>query len=143
MAKFPELRPKNLSDLSGYDKQLWLKMHSSECPGIAVGHFESPKQVAYAFLLLPKSGPVSSYKIVVLSPVSDQYAVRVLDHAEGGSYADSGLIISKELPGKYSDLGDAKTVSLKVDAINVEWLEKSSVLYYWSQGRYRSLQTSD
>ncbi|PYV47640.1 MAG: hypothetical protein DMG92_15885 [Acidobacteria bacterium] len=27
--------------------------------------------------------------------------------------------------------------------LNVEWLEKSSVLYYYLQGKYQELQTSD
>jgi len=42
-----------------------------------------------------------------------------------------------------SDFGDTKSVHLKVDGINVEWLEKSSVLYYWSNGKYQTIQTSD
>ena len=141
--KFPKLRPKNLSDLGAYDKKLWLETHPRECPGIAVGHFESPSRMAYAILLVPKSGPVSEYKVVVLSKVLDKYIFRLLDHAEEGTFADSGLVTSKEPRGKYSDFGETRSVHVNVDAVNVEWLEKSSVLYYWSRGAYRSLPTSD
>ncbi len=141
--KFPDWRPKHVSDLSGYDKKLWLETHPRECPGIAVGHFEQADRVAYAILLVPRSGHTASYKIVVLSEVSDQYAVRLLDHAEEKGDSDSGLVISKEPHGMYSDFGDTKSVRLKLDAVNVEWLEKSSVLYYWSRGIYHSMQTSD
>jgi len=28
---------------------------------------------------------------------------------------------------------------LRLDGVNVEWLEKSSVLYYWSRDKYRSI----
>ena len=141
--RFPDWRPKLLSDLSGYDKKLWLEAHPKDCPGIALGHFERPDRVAYAVLLVPKSGHTASYKIIVLTKTSDEYAVRLLDHAEGSTYSDSGLVISKEPPGTYSDFGDTRSVLLKLDGVNVEWLEKGSVLYYWSQGQYRSIQTSD
>jgi len=141
--RFPDWRPKVLSDLSGYDKKLWVETHSKECPGIAVGHFEQPEHVAYAVLLIPKSGHTAGYKTIVLSKTSDEYAIRLLDHAEGNTYADSGLVISKQLPGVQSEFDDAKSVRLKLDGLNVEWLEKSSVLYYWSHGKYRSIQTSD
>lgn len=141
--RFHNWRPKHLSDLSAYDKKLWLETHPGACPGIAVGHFEQPDQAAYAILLILKSGHTASYKIIVLSKVSDGYAVRLLDHAEGNTYSDSGLVISKEPHGTYSDFGATKSVQLKLDAVNVEWLEKSSVLYHWSRGSYRSMQTSD
>jgi hypothetical protein len=141
--RFPDWRPKLLSDLGGYDKKLWLEIHTKECPGIAVGHFEQPDRVSYAVLLVPKSGHTASYKIIVLSRASDEYAVRLLDHAEGSTYSDSGLVISREPHGTYSEFGDTKSVRLRLDGVNVEWLEKSSVLYYWSHGKYRSIQTSD
>ena len=141
--RFPKWRPKVLSDLSGYDKELWLETHPRECPGIAVGHFEQPDQVAYAILLVPKAGHTASFKVIVLSKAADEYAVRLLDGAEGTAYSDSGLVVSKEPPGAHSEFDNTKSVHLRLDGVNVELLEKSSVLYYWSHGRYRSIQTSD
>jgi len=141
--RFPDWRPKNLSDLSGYNRKLWLETHAKECPGIAVGHFEQPDRVAYAILLVPQTGHTASYKVIVLSKGSDQYALKLLDHAEGSTYSDSGLVISKEPHGTYSEFGDTRSVQLKLDGVSVEWLEKSSVLYYWSRGKYQSMQTSD
>jgi hypothetical protein len=141
--RFPDWRPKNLSDLSGYDRKLWLETHAKECPGIAMGHFEQPDRVAYAILLVPQTGHTASYKVIVLSKASDQYALRTLDHAEGSTYSDSGLVISKEPHGTYSEFGDTRSVQLKLDGFNVEWLEKSFVLHYWSRGKYQSMQTSD
>lgn len=66
--KFPLWRAKQISDLEEDDRQLWLKAHPKDCPGIAVGHFESPDQLAYAILLVPKAKSSSGDKIVVLSP---------------------------------------------------------------------------
>lgn len=107
------------------------------------GHFEQSDRVAYAILLVPKLSDTASYKVIAVSKVSDEYAVRLLDHAEISTYFDSGLVISKEPPGTHSGFDETKSVRLRLDGVNVEWLEKSSVLYYWSKGKYRSVQTSD
>jgi len=64
--KFPEWRIKATSDLEGYDKALWLKEHPRECPGIAFGHFENPRQIAFGLLLVPKSAAAVGFKLVVL-----------------------------------------------------------------------------
>ena len=53
------------------------------------------------------------------------------------------MVISRIEAGKYSDFEHTKSVTIMLDAINVEWIEKAAVLYYWTHGRYRTLQTSD
>ncbi len=142
---FPDWRPKLVSDLGSEGQQLWLKAHPKECPGIAVGHFEELDSLSYGILLVPKSEVDGGYKIVVLSKVAtaDAYSLRLLDHSEGQPYSNSGLVISKVAPGAYSDFEETKSVRLKLDAVNVEWIEKGEVLYYWSHGKYRTIQTSD
>jgi hypothetical protein len=65
--RFSDWRPKQVSDLGGDDKKLWLEMHPRECPGIAVGHFEQRDRNAYALMLVPKAGHNGSYKIIVLT----------------------------------------------------------------------------
>ena len=142
---FPGWRLKLTSDLVAYDQELWAKEHPKECPGIAVGHFEAADQVAYGLLLIPKSVPELGYKIVVLnrSTTGNTYSVRVLDHAEGQPGADSGLVISKVPPGGYSGFDTTQSAKLRLDGLEAEWIEKSSVLYFWRNGRYRTLQTSD
>jgi hypothetical protein len=119
------------------DHNLWLETHRKECPGIAVGRFEQANRDAYAILLVPKSDATSGYKIIVLSKTSSEYAVRLLDQAEG---SDSGLVITREPPGRHSEFGGGKSVHLTLDGVNVEWLEKSSVLYYWSAASTRIFQ---
>lgn len=137
---FPGWRFKGTSDLVDY-----AKAHPKECPGIALGHFESPDQTAYGLLLVPTSGAETGYKIVVLSKsdTAGNYSIRVLDHAEGQAGVGSGLVISKVPPGKYSGFDSTRSIRVRLDAIEAEWLEKSSVLYFWKNGKYRTLQTSD
>jgi hypothetical protein len=142
-SKFPEWRAKQLSDLESDDRELWLKAHPHECPGIATGHFENAGKVSYAALVVPKSGSTGGYKIVVFSKglTGDTYAWKLLDHADGQTY--SGLVISKAEPGKYSDFERTKSIQTKLDGVYVEWIEKGADLYYWSAGRYHKLRVSD
>lgn len=143
-AKFSEWRPKQVSDMNPDDQQLWLTaVHGKECPGIAIGHFESADELSYAILLVPKSNPSGGHKVVVVSKAAPKsaYTWKLLDHAEGQTY--SGLVISKAAPGKYSDLENNKSIQLKLNGIQVEWMEKGAVLYFWSEGRYRKIVVSD
>ncbi|HXJ41971.1 MAG TPA: hypothetical protein VNH18_22025 [Bryobacteraceae bacterium] len=142
--KFADWRPKQLSDMEPDDQQLWLKGPNGEaCPGITTGHFESTRELSYAFLLVPKSEPTGGYKVVVFSRslTGGAYVSKLLDHADGETY--SGLVISKADPGKYSDFEGTKSIQTKLDGVYVEWMEKGAVLYYWSAGRYHRLQVSD
>ena len=142
--KYPDWRIKNVSDLVADDQALWAKAHPKDCPGIAIGHFEESDRVAYAVLVVPKAKTRHGYKIIVLkeSPSGEGYAAKLLDQANG-EYSDSGLVISKATPGKYSDFYGTAEVHVKIDAIFVEWIEKASVLYYCANGKYRKIQASD
>ena len=143
-AKFPQWRPKQVSDMEADDQQLWLKgQNGKECPGIAIGHFESVENLSYGLLLVPRSNPSGGHKIVVISKDAARgvFAWRLLDHAEGRTY--SGLVISKVGPGKYEDWESPKVVEINLDGLYVEWMEKGAQLYYWRTGRYHKLQVSD
>jgi hypothetical protein len=143
-AKFPQWRPKQLSDMGADDQQLWLNgPNGNESPGIAMGHFQFPHELSYAVLLVRKSDPSAGYKLLVFSkgPSKEAFSWKLLDHAEGQTC--SCLVISKTEPGKYSDWENKRSVQLKLDGIQMEWMEKGAQLYYWSESRYRTLQVSD
>jgi hypothetical protein len=74
---------------------------------------------------------------------ADSYSVRVIDHAEDQPGCASGLVISKMPPGRYPGFDTRQSVRLKLDGLEAEWLEKSSTLYFWRNGKYEKLQTSD
>jgi hypothetical protein len=142
--KFPDWRTKLLSDLSSDDQQLWMKAHPKECPGIASGHFAGPDSTAYALVLVPKADANGGYKVVVLTKAAsaDAYSVRILDHVEN-SLRGTGLVISRLRPGTYPDFERTTSMRTNLDSINVEWIESAAVVYYWQNGRYRTLQTAD
>jgi len=142
--KFPQWRPKQLSDIDEDDQKFWLEgPNGKACPGIAVGHFEKADSLSYAFLLVPKSDPTGGHKIVVFSKRAKKsiYSWTLIDHADGQTF--SGLVISKAEPAKYKDWEGVKSIQIKTDALYVEWIEKGAQLYYWSAGRYHKLQVSD
>ncbi len=143
--KFPEWRTKRLSDLGTDDQQLWTKAHPAECPGFTAGHFEEPNVVAYALILVPKSDADAGYMLAVLSTnlTSEDFAVKILDHAKGPRSGASNLVISRLRPGTYPNFDGTKSLRLKLDSINVEWIEAAAIVYYWSNGQYLTLQTAD
>jgi hypothetical protein len=142
-SQFPEWRPKQLSDLESDDRQLWLKAHPQECPGIAVGHYQPGDELSYAVFLVPKSDPTNGYQLIVVGKKAAQaaYNWKLLDRAKGQAY--SGIVVSTAKPGNYSDFEDTKSVVTKLDGIYLEWIEKGAVLYYWSNGHYLKLRVSD
>jgi hypothetical protein len=143
-AKFSQWRPKLVSDMDADDQQLWLTAtDGKKCPGIVAGHFETVDETSYAVLLVPKSNGIDGYKVGVLSKdsASKGYSWKLIDHAE--TPAARGLVISKAPPGKYSDFEGDRFVQIKFDGIQVEWIEKGAVLYFWSAGRYHRIVVSD
>ncbi len=91
---------------------------------------------------MPQSRPESGFKLLVSGKkAGHHYQFTVLDHDD--KLGDQGMVISRVEPGKYTDFERTRSVKIKLDAINVEWLEKAALLYYWSEDRYQTLQTSD
>jgi len=144
-ANFAGWRPLRVSDLDGDDPKIWLQEHPKECPGIATGHFENPDSVSYTFLLVPleQRGGVGPWQIVVLGSGSSAapFAWKRLERCAGKDCF--APVIYRKPPGKYVGFDDTKSVHLKLDGIGVEFIQKSSYIYYWSEGRYHKIDTSD
>ena len=71
------------SNLLAKVRQKWAATAPLACPGIASGHFEDSRSVAYALLLVPVDRSASGYRFVVFSAPSGQsfYGFKVLDQA--------------------------------------------------------------
>jgi hypothetical protein len=139
---FTSWRPQRVTDLYEDDQKFWLDSHSKECPGIASGHFESAESLSYAVLLVPTSEKQHGYRLIVFSASADasNYAWRSLESATGKD--DFAPVIYKVLPGHHVGFDHTKSIRIKLDGIGVEWIEKSSYIY-WFEGHYRKLWTSD
>jgi hypothetical protein len=140
--KFPTFRPKLLSDLDRDERRLWSETHPRACPGFAAGHFQSSSKLSHALLLVPQSHPTGGYKLIVITAAAeDGFHSEILESNDTGS--NSGMVIARVSPGKQSAFEGSKTIHLGLDSISVQWLEKAAVLYYWSKGKFRTLNTSD
>ncbi len=140
---YSDWQPERLENLSKYYRRFWLKDHPNDCPGIAIGHFESKSELSYALFLVPRGDrkqPGAS--IVVFSrtaPTIPFVSHLVFKWDTGNFYDHSDLVISKVAEGEY---GDPKVV-IDLDGVLYEAMEKASSLYYWKNGHYHVLSISD
>jgi hypothetical protein len=69
------------SNLLPKARQKWAAVSPLACPGIAFGHFEDSRSVAYALLLVPGDRGANGYKLVVFSAPAGQsfYGFKMLD----------------------------------------------------------------
>lgn len=142
-AKFSGWRPEQLSDLHSDDRQLWVKAHLNDCPGIAIGHFETTDRLTYAVFLVRPSDPTNGYKLLVFDeiPRGNAYILKLVEQANGPTYG--GVAIEMAPPGHYSDYEDARiSVTTKLEGFYLEFIERGALLYYWSGRRYRTVRVS-
>jgi hypothetical protein len=142
-ARFPGWRREQASDLSSDDRQLWLKAHVNDCPGIAIGHFESRDRLTYALFLVRPADVENGYKLLVFDkmPNGDAYILKLTEQANGPTY--DGVVIVTAPPGHYSDYEHTRiSVTTKLDGFYLEFIEKGALFYYWSGRRYRTVRVS-
>jgi hypothetical protein len=70
-------------------RQKWAAIAPLGCPGIAAGHYQDSRSVAYALLLVPLDRSANGYKFVVFSAPSGQsfYGFKVLDQSPNNASA--------------------------------------------------------
>ncbi|HKS76390.1 MAG TPA: hypothetical protein VJQ82_24465 [Terriglobales bacterium] len=120
-AQFPEFYPQKVSDLSREYQQAWLKDHPQECPGIAVGHFQSSSKTSYAVLLVGSRGSLSGSKLVVLSETPKGWKAAKL--------AEKPVEYNYEAVAKLSRKGAPDRIQLKE-------FDGGSSVYAWAGGRF-------
>lgn len=129
------------SNLSPRARGRWESGKPSECPGIAIGHFESEQTLSYALLLVPLGHTDAGYRFVVFSqkPEQSDYEARILDKRnESGAtnYFLRGMPIGKffdELSKKRFHAYTADVILL-FDSAEKEYEVDG---YYWSENRYK------
>jgi hypothetical protein len=131
-----------VANLSPRARERWNSEKPLECPGIAVGHFESAQTLSYALLLVPLSHADAGYRFVVFSqrPGQSDYEARILDKLDESGAANYFL---RGVPiGKFFDEASKKRfhahsadVILLFDSAEKEY---GVVVYYWSENHYRN-----
>ena len=148
--EYPDWQPQSLESLDKFSRAYWIKAHPKECPGIAIGHFESKTELSYALFLVSRLGrKQQGASIVVFSRTQSSSAfvphvVRKWD--TGNSFAFPDLVVSKVPPGEYegyAESDEAPMVSIHLDGLLYEAIGKASNLYYWKDGGYQGIPISD
>jgi hypothetical protein len=136
--KYPGWRLVQVSDLRSDDQTLWKKSHGAKCPGLAVGHYENGSDNSYAITLFQKA-PKLRQLLVVITPGLPSPKLHVLSGPQEVAYLS---VVSKLPPGSYSD-AEGKPVKIGKESISYEAIEAGAITYYYSDGGYRSVQSSE
>ena len=140
-SQFPGWRIEDLPDLSDEYQQVWLNKHTHECPGFASGHFQASGVTSYAALLIRSRSAQSGSKLVFFSPAAhNQWRAKVLNE-ETTSY--NYETVFRVPPGKYAAAKGTTSVRTTLDAFQMEAFADTTTLYYWREGRFHTLVTSD
>jgi len=144
---YPDWQPERLENLYEDDRPFWTKAHPNDCPGIAIGHFESKAELSYALLLISKPDRKRpGLRILVFSrlgPSAPYVAHLVSKWDVGAFYEGSAQVISTVPAGNYKEAMGPRKVQIDLDGISYEVMEKGAILYYWKNGRFQELATSD
>jgi hypothetical protein len=138
---FGSWKIQQLADLSQRARERWKSEVPSQCPGIAIGYFESAKTLSYAILLVPAGHADVGYRLVVLSQKAGHRAyettvVGKLDQNGAANYFIHTTPISKFFDEPSRNKFQARGVDgiLLVDSAENEY---GVEVYFWSGGRYR------
>src|SRR5438094_639309 len=100
--KFPGWRVWGSSDLTKEEREHWSKSkNTSDCPGLAVGHFENKEYLSYAFSLVPVDAEKRGWRLIVLTRNKEAaYQEKIIDKHD--DLTGTGVLY-KAPPGKYMD----------------------------------------
>ncbi len=128
--QFSGFYPEKVSDLSAEYRKAWLKDHPQECPGIAVGHFQSPTRPSFAVLLIGAKGGLSGSKLVLLN------------QSAGGAWKAT-KVAEEEMSYYYEAVSKVPASkgrhAATLDRIQLQQFDAGSTAYYWRGGRFHSI----
>jgi hypothetical protein len=134
-------RVQDVANLSQRAHERWESEKPLECPGIAVGYFESAQTRSYALLLVPVGNADAGYRFLVFSQKTGEsdYEVSILDRLDGSGATNHFL---RGTPiGKFFDEASKKRFHARTSAVILLFdsaeNEYGVDVYYWSDGHYK------
>src|SRR6266852_4308816 len=119
---YPDWQPERVQTLDEDDRAFWTKAHPNDCPGIAIGHFESKAELSYALLLISKPDRKRpGLRILVFSRLgpSVPYVAHLLSKWDVGAfYEGSAQVISTVPAGNYEEAMGPRKVQSDLDGIS-------------------------
>ena len=140
-ADFGSWKVQESENLSEHARKTWAGKKLPECPGIAVGLFQSAKTPSYAVLLVPIDHPDAGYRFLVFSSKTGQPSYETTVVEKSDDHGASNYFIRKVPVSRYFSEESkrkfqvqATEAILMVDSAEQEY---EADIYFWSNGRYR------
>lgn len=127
-------------DLQASDRLQWLRQHRGYCPGAALVDLDGSSRPFTALGLIRKNADQSEEKVVLVRQAPTGLEVRVLVPAER---ITNPLVLYRLPPSTTKEWDSDKPVTIVHESLGVAWLEASSRQYYWENGAFRCVPTSD
>jgi hypothetical protein len=138
--KFPGWALVTLLDLRLDDQKIWKKTNPNMCPGYVAGNFQSIDRLSYAFNLFRKDHGKFFEVLLVIDPEGEDYRLHVLSKPQEAAILG---VVTRHPPGVYTDSYETRRIKAEFNVISYEQLEAGQLVYYWVNGRYHSILTSD
>ena len=138
--KFPSSKIEETSDLSPEYREMWVKAHSSDCPGVAVGKYKGAGRSLFAVLLVSTDPNKPETKLLVVDPASSSRFL-VLETVRVATTSPN--VVYTLPPGAYADPEGDQKARIPYDGVVLEQLEVGSILYYYRAGTFHKLILSE
>ena len=139
---FPNSKIEETGDLTSEYREMWVKAHASQCPGLTEGNYKGTDQNLFAVLLLSKEPEKPGARLVIVNPAaSGSNRFKVLETVKIATASPN--VIFTLPPGQYSDPEGLHKVRTRFDGIVLEQLEVGSILYYYRGGAFHKMILSE
>jgi hypothetical protein len=126
------------NDLYPDDRVLWAQYRKGLCPGMTEVDFDGSGRKHVALALLRHSSGRDLETIVLLRAGKHGLEEHVI-YTDFPAYC----VIWRTGPGTAQEWDSPKKIRIRHDSLVVEHLESASQQFYWANGKFRYVQTSD
>ena len=138
-SRYPGVHVVTLTDMDEYDRNLYLRDHDSQCPGLAAVDFYGDGKPTLALVLLRDDAKGRRAELVVARKLQNGWEISSLDTAEAAPVP----VVWGEKPGKYDDVQGQKTITATKPVIVLCGYESWAILYAWTGKRVEKIWISD
>jgi hypothetical protein len=140
LAKLKGWKIVTLGELSQDDQEIFADSYEEKCPGIATGQFAPGQSPAYAITLVRSRSGALYQTLVLAAEKNRRYQVTTLSPQQRVA---APSIVRKLPAGSYSSQRGEIQIAAAYDVIAYERIQAGTVIYFWSNNKYRSLVISE
>ena len=137
-SNFREWKVVTLEDLLPDHKPVFLKGHANKCPGFTSGKYKCSGRPLFAVVIISNEEPRRS-KLFVFEKVQDSYQATTLWGLPNVAITP---VVFTLPPDTYLNWERDKEIKTKCPVIFYVHYEASAWMFYWSEGKWRTLQIS-